>query len=67
MKDFIDKALKQHKLAGNAEITWTVAFSNQEKLQGSIRDFGDGRYALINAKGPVYFSSDSVVYLHPGD
>jgi sRNA-binding regulator protein Hfq len=65
MRDIIDKALAQHKLAGNAEITWTVAFVNGDKLVGTINSFGDGRYALINAVGPVYFTSDGVVYLHP--
>jgi hypothetical protein len=66
MVDIVEEALAQHKQsAGNGQVIWNVAFVNNDKVRGAIKAFGNGKYALTNPHGAVYFSVDKVVYLYP--
>ncbi|NIA53044.1 hypothetical protein HAV22_05165 [Massilia sp. TW-1] len=65
MVDIIEEALAQHKRsAENGQAIWNVAFVNDDKIRGTIKAFGDGKYALTNPHGAVYFCADKVVYLY---
>lgn len=67
MEDVVERALLQHRLAGNADISWKVCFVNNVTLTGTIKSFAGQNYALNNSLGPVYFSADKVAYLYPSD
>lgn len=65
MIDIVEEALEQHKRSTeNGHAIWNVAFVNDDKVRGTIKAFGDGKYALTNPHGSVYFSVDKVVYLY---
>lgn len=65
MIDIVEEALAQHKRSvENGQGIWNVAFVNNDKVRGAIKSFGDGKYALTNPHGAVYFSADKVVYLY---
>jgi len=63
--DIVSMAYGRHKLSGNAEMTFYVAFVNQTERKGWIKPQGDGIYLLNTQTGPLYFRAESVVYIYP--
>lgn len=65
MSDIVRAAIHSHVLEGDGAITWYITFLNNVQYAGTIRDLGDGKYALDRQGVPYYFSPDKVLYMFP--